>query len=510
MGIRWIFVMAALLLNAMEIFSLVRCYSKVIPDIPVEMDSVVIETSIYLIYGKMVSSEFAVSQNDINVCIFATDSAVASGYSKEIRRFSAGSQDVGTYRIITISKYIRSRRQPVDTIIEATDTAFFKVFPDSLTPPRISNYKTYDYYAFVGETTPKRSYYYWNGDTLSIGMAFFDPATNRRFVPRVGLRSDTIILDLIDTSYNVVPAFNGYITVTSLSPLQSGTYTTRLRTESWGAYVKTSDTNFYTLTTNVETKGIGLGFKKSGQPEFILCPQDTLYMEFVIASPFLNTINILGFQPNPYFKTTGTGRIFIHNIFHNDTLMENWESFNRNDWHTVTMQQNDSINFDTMSNTTNGDHWIRMTYSNDDGNPVKGYVYKSLTPVWISSDENPSVSIIGAVKEPDSVIAGTLRERKLVKHGSYGLKVVHTRSNILFILEPSFPANQKETVLLTITDVQGKIVRTLGTTGFSCGRGRIVFIWDRRGSRGNPVPRGIYIVRLNTDRSVSNRITIMW
>ena len=484
-----------------EIYSVVTCFSRAIPDIPTEQDSVIIESTVYLVAGKVVDSAISVSDNTIAINLYATDSAITNGYAKCFRNYSVGRFNAGEYRIITTGNYIRSRRVPVDTVIEDRDTASFKVFPAGSTPPRVVGYINKNTYYYVDETYPKRSYYYWNGDTLSIGISWYDPQYGRKFIPHIGLNSDTIVFDIIDTSFNVMPMFQSYFVVSSVHPVVPGHHPIRIRYVEWGSESKMpSRTNpiFHSFTADHRNSGIGLSFKKAGQPEFIIFPNDTFWMNFLLYSPFLDTFKILSIQPNPYNKITNTGHIEIHNITSPSGTIENWEGFSKNVWRDSLVQQSDRLSYDTVSNSVNDDHWMQIKYSNDSGLPVRSYIYRTLNPELQNQASEMSLVITGRIKNPDSISSLMFMVKKDKSPDRPAIQVSNFGSNIVFIFNPvnSLRSNKKLQPAIKIIDLQGRLIQTLGAPYLRNSEGSITAVWDKRNTQGNPVPKGIYLAQI--------------
>jgi hypothetical protein len=225
-------------------------------------------------------------------------------------------------------------------------------------------------------------------------------------------------------------------------------------------------------------------------------------MNLWIPSLLLDTLKIVGFQPNPYFKTAGIGRIFIDKIYFNDALIEDWESYNKDDWHYETVQEGDSIAFDTVNNSAGTDHWMRMTYSNAQGDPVKGYVYKTLVPELVSSSSTPSVSIVGSVKEPDSVISGVMNRPGLTGSSITAPLIRYSGSHIAarFFVNNSCSINRSDKMDARVMDIQGKLIRVLGEKDLHFGGIGVLATWDKRDSRNSPAPRGVYVLKISLDR----------
>jgi hypothetical protein len=477
--------MLALSFPAM-LYPALQSYSRVLPDMPTERDSIYIETCNQVEYGTLIDSTVIVSGNDIFICYSASEPSAAPHLI--VRNHSIGKLSQGSYRLITIGYFIRNWSTAKDTTGISRDTVYFEVYPDTFTPSRIVSYKFFSDYPFVSEKYPRRSYFYWNGDTLSVGMAFYEGATYLKFFPMVRVSSDTVLLEIIDTSVVQATAMCGYLTVISLSPIPRSIRHVKISIGSWGRAGKYLDPDFHHFTADTAAPGIGLSFKKPGRPEYILYPNDTIYMAIPILSPFLDTLNILGFQPNPSYKPTGTNRIFLHDIHHGNTLIENWETYDKNDWQYVQVQESDRIIFDTVSNSTNGDHWIRMTYSNENDDPVKGYYYKTLDQPLVSSLAQPFVGIYCAIK-PDSAVspvvrqpapAGKTRAAPMIGYSGAHITVRYASSHVLQAM---------------VTDLRGRLIRVLGEKDMQRSGNGTLAVWDKRDDDGRPVPWGIYIIR---------------
>jgi hypothetical protein len=284
------------------------------------------------------------------------------------------------------------------------------------------------------------------------------------------------------------------LTITSLSNVPPGNYLIKIRNLSWSAYGKSVTNNFYSLSANNDNIGIGLGFKNIGQTEFILCLNDTQYMECYIISPFLDTLRLFNFQPNPFFKPLKKEDIFMQNISYNGTIIEDWEAYNKNEWHYNAIQESDSIVFDTISNNTNSDHWMHLNFSNTNGNPFKGYLYKTLTSEYIDSSPNPFLSILCSIKEPISIINPILRQPNL-ESATLRTPLVRYLGAYLSV---EFPNRYKKTntVTITIFNIQGKKIRALCNEDIHFIGNRIVANWNRKDINGNPVQSGLFILRL--------------
>jgi hypothetical protein len=467
------------------LFSYIGSYSRVIPDMPTELDSIYLETCNQISTETLIDSGITVSGNDIYLHYSAVEPSTAPYLI--VRKQGIGKLPKGSYRLITTGYFIRNWSTTKDTTRISHDTVYFEVYPDTSTPSRIISYMFFADYPYVNETFPRRSFYCWNGDTLSIGMAFYAGGTGLKFFPMLRISSDTVVLDLIDTSVNQATMMCGYLTVTSLSPVSRSIRQVKIGEGSWGRAGKYLDPDFHHFTADTAAPGIGLSFRKPGRPEYVLYPNDTMYMAFPILSPFLDTLNILGFQPNPSYKPTGTNRIFLHDIHHGNTLIENWETYDKNDWHYVSVQESDRISFDTVSNSTNGDHWIRVTYSNENDEPVKGYYYKTFDQPRVSSLAQPFVGIYGAIK-PGSGISPVVQQPSPAGGTRAAPVVEYTGAHITVRFSSGNPAKA------TVTDIRGRLVRVLdGKTLHKTGKGTVT-VWDRRDFQGNPVPKGVYLI----------------
>lgn len=494
---KWFFSMVSILvlLNPAELYPSIKCNSRVLPDIPTERDSVCIETCIYNWSGSLIDSSLAITGNDILITYTATGPSVEPHLV--VRKNHIGLLPGGAYRLITAGYFLKKGSGTVDTTNRSRDTVSFEVLPAAATPPLVVGYTLCIGYEYVDDFHPRRSYFCWNGDTLTIGMAFYYGAYASTFFAGIRQSSDTIVIDIVDTTLNQALAFNGYIAVTSLAPVPQLTHHVRFRRCNWGPYSNYFDPDFHQFIADPHSRGLGLSFRKPGTSEFLLCPNDTMYMDFLIQSPFLDTLRILGFGPNPYYRLRGTERLFIHDLNLGNALIEDWESYDKNDWIYVLAQENDQIIFDTVCNAA-GDHWIRMTYANDNNDPVRGFYYKTLDQEMTSSSELPYVRVFGAVKEPDSAVSGIIKRSESMGSGLTAPMISYTRSQIAvrFYLPDTRSINRPGKLNATVTDIQGKLIRMLGCKEINSFGNSIAINWDKRGMRNNPVPKGVYIVRL--------------
>jgi hypothetical protein len=507
---KWFFCMVPILvlLNPAELYPSIKCNSRVLPDIPTERDSVCIETCIYNWSGSLIDSSLTITGNDILITYTATGPSVEPHLV--VRKNHIGLLPGGAYRLITTGYFLKKGSGTMDTTNRSRDTVSFEVLPAAANPPRVVGYTLFIGYQYVDDFHPRRSYFYWNGDTLTIGMAFYYGLFADKFFTGIRQSSDTIVVDIVDTTFSGATMFNGYVAVTSLAPVPQSTHQVMIRMSNWSPYSNYFDPNFHQFIADPHYRGIGLSFRKPGSPEFVLCPNDTMYMDFWVQSPFLDTLKILGIGPNPHYRPRGTERLFIHDLNHGNALIEDWESYDKNDWSYVLAQENGRIVFDTVCNAA-GDHWIRMTYANDNNEPVRGFYYRTLDPEMTSSSNLPYVRVFGSVKEPDSAVSGIIKRSESLGSGLTDPMVSYSGSQIAvrFYVPDTRSINRPGKLKATVTDIQGKLIRVLGCKEINLFGNSFAINWDKRGMRNNPVPKGVYIVRLlSATRSYGSMVVV--
>lgn len=469
-----------------------KFYSFVDPDIPTAQDSVFILSKGYISYGGVFDSSFSFSGNNILINYSVVDSIPLYHYTINKKK-SIGRLSAGNYRIITTTVFKHTEGSPPLSEGLESDTINFTVVEATAKPAEIVGFSYSNNYPGVGGAENiVGSYYYWNGDTLSVAVGFGAGDINN-YIAHLSMQSDTFTIDLADTDFGSPALVQTILCVTSISPVTPGTYPVKINYRSLSGFSGINKIiNFNTLTADCKKEGIGISLKNPGTSEFILYLNPVLNL-YVIYSPFLDTLKTFSLQPNPHFKVTGTHSIFIgYPSFESLTgrwdPIELWDStYHKSDWPYTSVQATDHIAYDTLGL---GDGTIfRIDYSSDNNDTVLSYTYRTITPFLTSQSPCPSLGFNASFTNPNT---NTLKPpvNKTDKQQSLnGLRIISSGEKIRILFHSS-----TSVVTIRIVDIFGRLISRLEQQTSSTDNGIITAIWDKHDINGRNTARGTYFV----------------
>lgn len=486
--------------------------SSVYPEIPTEQDSVVIETRGFYSYGSLLGSSHAQIGNEFLVDYLVRDTIINRDY-RSLDQWQIGKLPIGNYSIITSSGNIQKRLNPsgpgyIFDTLQYKDTFNFQIVPVGTSIPKIISWRYKNqlddnFYLNVNDTYPKCSYYYWNDDTLSIAAAFATGGSGYRFQLRSAFYRDTLSIYIIDTSIAYLATLDKYLIVASLFPVTKGVFPITINYKGVTPVSMRFTTDKYLqLSVDYRAKGIGLGFKKAGIPEFILYP-DSILNRYYIFSPFLDSAKLLSIQPNPHYQPLGMDSMIIGTANYEYKLMQKWTSFNKSEWNYVRQQSADSLFFDTT--TIWGSPSLNLRYSNKNNDTVTSYITRNLDTIRAALTPDPFVGISLLLKNPKDSI------NSVVNGGSHRLirpeviQVHAFRNSLRFSVQG---LNQKVWVEdvgrieAVIIDLQGRDIYTFNNPTFTCWTETVIFTWDRQNDRGVAVAGGMYLFKVCINNTI--------
>jgi len=479
-------------------------FSYTTPGSPSQQDTVTIVSAGYLqIGGLVIDSQFSRSGNQFKMSyIFRPD--INIDYVSRVNRAKVvGKLPAGVYTIITSTVSIDTSTSVPDTE-RYLDTAIFRVAAANAAVARIVGVNCNSESRDVRGDNPF-SYYYWNGDTLSVAVAFPLQEMPYGFAVNASLHADTLDFTILDTTMQSMGMPMAYLVTGSLSPVKPAKYFLRVRYQRRSCANPYIKTDFHRSTVDCSQEGLTFSIKKAGDAEFTLFPADTDMNDYayLLISPFFDTLRVAGFQPNPRCAAPRHPNIFLGAMTADDgTQVENWESYAKSKWHYVQAQQGDALTFDTVS--ANGGHMLKVAYSNSAGQAVRSYIYRNLDTAVASYTSSIRLSIsfippdVTAIKKDGSRQVGISAASKLqIRYSRSSIRISLPRSAII-------PAGGNlDKFNFTVTDPRGRTIRILQPISVKRDCQAITTVWDERDGRGLRVPAGMYLISMGANVAVA-------
>lgn len=431
-------------------------FTTVLPEIPTSQDSVVLEAMGFFTRGKLIDFTKAVSGNEFHLNFIVKDTTTG-GRCKTIENYSLGKLSEGNYKVITTTKKIKLHSY--DTT-QVKDTFNFQVVSPNVIIPKNVNQKCVNRYLEVNDSNPKNSYYYWNGDTLSIAIAFYWGSFETNYFVNYGYYNDTLFLNICDTMPSETLLYDGYIVTASFFPVPHSTIPVNVHYKRMSENGPQKIEKFYQMAIDYREKGIGLSFRKTGKPEYILYPHSGL-VNYYIHSPYLDTLKSIGIYPNPYYKPVSEDSIYVGKIYHEDSTIEDWKSFSRNDWNFVLAQETDSFTFDTTN--INRYSVLQVCYSNVNKESVTSYVYRQIDTMSSAQYQDPYVRVGVLLKKPGNTshISKRANGQKIKNSGHVKIQKLQSAIKITnSILPLECMRVSRDRLKIELFDMRGKLLIT--------------------------------------------------
>jgi hypothetical protein len=332
-------------------------------------------------------------------------------------RLNAGTLAAGTYRLLTITRTIfdTSSTRPADTTTDTSRTSF-TVYPATTSPTRlVASYAT-----LHGIGSDTGSYYYTNGDTLSVVGLHADQCCAQHKAAAY-VNGDSVVVVFADTSEALCDcmASSSYCLTAALSPAPVGNPKVVLKYRS--AYASADET-LYRFTADHAASAVCLSVQDSTNPGFRLFV-DTSWFRYEIVSPVVSRLATLRLQPNPAFPAFAESHLYLDDIAVDtasapalswapvsaalDTL-DDFEHYYAGDWQVVGIRDSSVLNPYWV--LYNEKHLLEVSYSNHATGSESNYMWKSLgaaTPVHSLT----RIQLWATTKAPEGATASRLCPR---------------------------------------------------------------------------------------------------
>lgn len=442
------------------------------PDVPVSNDDIAVVITGELTGGDVITDTLiSINENSITAsvyidrCIGICPSLLESVSIK----IPCGKLAAGNYTLSTFIHTVYDTAARPDTVTQS-NTMQFNVRPLNEDVPRLVGFHVSDH-GWKDDT--HLSYYFTNGDTLSV-VSVFEQHCCARFVADVSIPDDTLTVTLRDTGVDMCDCGHDrfYATV-SLTNVATSDLPIRIVHKS----VNYPDDEVVTiLHTNTTAPALCINTGDSTTGGFRLFVDDT-WFEYEINSPFITTADMLRLQPNPEFSVGADSYLYIDDIVYLtqtehersdavDTL-EHFENESLSEWTLKKFRDGSNLDYTTIS--TNSSNVMKMTYSNQLDGGCSNYIYKTL-PASGTDNKNGRLILHAATVSPDD-ITGCPTAYSLTHLSDERISIRvnrNCRSSVLLEYTPpaSFSGN---TIILSLFTLQGQLVlhRTLHRTNES-------------------------------------------
>jgi hypothetical protein len=468
---------------------------------PTERDTIsIVSAGYFQSNGLVTDSSFSLSGNQFRISYTVKQNTLFIDRLNHTRKI--GKLAAGNYTIITSTLYLSTSDQNLPDTEQFIDTATFRVTNANTPNPIITgSYSESNSYSVPGDNS--LSYYYFNGDTLSVAVAFPLNSMPPGFLISSSLHSDTIDFIIIDTTLFQASMPMPYVVTGSIAPVKPAKYFLRVQYQRQSCINPFKLPNFHSNIIDCTREGLAFSIKKAGSVDFTFFPVDTEINDYsyLIYSPFLDTFRVLSFQPNPLCKIPQHPNILIGAMTADWTQVADWESYNKNDWHYEQVQQSDIFHFDTL--TIDYSRKLKITYSNISGQAVKSYIYRNLDSIIVIN--NPAIRLSASFVSTENSAINNRRGHAWNSTLS-PLQIKYSSSYILIsILRPAFSltGGNIERMHFNVTDLQGRIIRTVESIPVESNSQWITAVWDECNAAGNRVPAGTYLISMGLKRAVA-------
>lgn len=469
---------------------------------PTELDTIsIVSAGYFQSNGLVTDSSFSRSGNQFRISYTVRQD---TQYIERLNRTrKIGRLAAGNYTIITSTLYLSTSEQNLPDTEHFIDTAIFRV-TNANTPNPIftGSYSESNSSSVPGDNS--LSYYYTNGDTLSVAVVFPLNSMPPGFLISPSLHSDTIDFVIVDTTLFEASMPMPYVVTGSIAPVKPARYFLRVQYQRRSCINPYKLPNFHSSTIDCTREGLAFSIKKAGSVDFTFFPVDTEINDYsyLIFSPFLDTFRVLSFQPNPLCKIPQHPNILIGAMTADWTQVADWESYNKNDWHYEQVQQSDILHFDTLS--IESSRKLKITYSNNSGQAVKSYIYRNLDSIIVIN--NPSIRLSASFVSPENSAINNNRREHAGNSTLSPLRIRYSGSHILISMPRStfsLTGGNIDRIHFNVTDLQGRIIRTVESIPFEMNSQRITAVWDECNAAGTRVPAGTYLISMGLKYAVA-------
>ena len=390
-------------------------------------------------------------------------------------RLPLGRLSAGVYRLITTTDRIYAT-VPADTMTTG-DTTGFVVYPSGVSVPRVTGL----YYAPYESPVDTSGCYVTNGDTISlVGVLWANCCA--KLVGEVSLWDDTALeVTVRDTATMMCRCADvPFLVTAALTGAADNWMRMVYRRSVWDPPEVVTE-----MFVNRSAPALCVNLAGSGAPGFCFFV-DSTWATYEVLSPLVGRPQVIRLGPNTAFSCPTTNELYADSIAYAGTTLEDFEDYSGAAWTVQAFR--DGSQLEASAVDADGDHWLKLAYSNALSGSCSNYLWRSLSYGGAVQD-TAGLRVRASLKSPAGALPVQGAERPERAHAARSSGV----SGRGLLRVTADPAQWPQGATLEVRDVAGRLLARAFV------RPGEVYAWDT----GSRVAGGVRVVTLRDSRGTA-------